>query len=144
MRAASPGISSGFTLADFLISLFLFTVVLMGTLNLVAVNLLNLRLTKNQRELENVAVSQLLDLVASTRCDPLDPLLEVCVDPDCIPKYKEISWEGKSVTCEWKTYEETVTSNEQVKTYRLEMYTYFTNQPLKTRAHVATKICYVQ
>ncbi|MCI0412780.1 prepilin-type N-terminal cleavage/methylation domain-containing protein [bacterium] len=133
----------GFTLVEFVISLFLFTMVLMGLFNLLSVNMLGLKLSKDQQALENIAIAQLQELITTTKCIPLDPLLEVCVG-DCPAKYRETDFEGRSITSQWKTYEENVTGSESVKTYRIEMFVYFTNKPVTTKKYVATKICYQQ
>jgi prepilin-type N-terminal cleavage/methylation domain-containing protein len=85
-------LSQGFTLVEFVISLFIFTIVLMGIFNLLSVNLLGLKISKDRQALENMAMAQLQQLTATTKCVPLDPLLEVCVD-DCPAKYKEVSFE---------------------------------------------------
>src|SRR5688572_23031342 len=86
----------GFTLVEFVISLFIFTIVLMGIFNLLSVNLLGLKISKDQQALENIATSQLQELVTITKCVPLDPLLEVCTG-DCPAKFKEVSFEEKPI-----------------------------------------------
>jgi hypothetical protein len=132
----------GFTLLEFLVASSVMMMTVMGITHVIAVELLNLQLTRQRLLLSNAANSELERLLA---LDPDDSDLSTDA-----PHSKDTTTENKiPITIEWIVTEEPIDEdgdgipdNDRIGILRIEMKTRMINRPVNNRIYVGRKIYY--
>jgi prepilin-type N-terminal cleavage/methylation domain-containing protein len=118
----------GFTLIELIVSLAVLMIVLAGILNLVAADLLTLKLSRHQALMKDVAESELNRLRS---LDFTDTDLDEKVGLHSVERQTA---SGLKITVEWKvTHEES--NNERITVKRIDLITYITAKPIKARTY---------
>jgi hypothetical protein len=132
----------GFTLLEFLVASAVMMMTIMGVTHVIAVELLNLQLTRQRLLLSNAANSELQRLLA---LDPDDSDLSTDA-----PHSKDTTTENKiPINIEWIVNEEPIDEdgdgipdNDRIGILRIEMKTRMINRPVNNRIYVGRKIYY--
>lgn len=121
--------SNGFTLVELIVSLAVLMLVLAGILNLVAVDLLSLKLSRQQALLKDLAESEM------NRLQSLD-FNDTDLDPEAaVHSVERTTSRGWKATIEWTVTEED-SGNERINVKRIGLVPYLTDKPIKSRTYV--------
>ena len=121
--------SNGFTLIELIVSLAILMALLAGVLNLVAVDLLSLKLSRQHALLKDLAESELNRLQS---LDFNDADLDTKAGVHSLERTTSKGWK---VTIDWTVIEEE-SGNERIKVKRIDLVPYLTHKPIKSRTYV--------
>ena len=132
----------GFTILEFLVASAVMMMTIMGITHIIAVELLNLQLTRQRLLLSNAANSELQRLLTLDADDS-----DLSTDA---PHSKDTTTENKiQITIEWTVAEEPIDEdgdgtpdNDRIGVLRIEMKTRMMNRPVNNRVYVGRKIYY--
>ena len=126
----SPSYENGFSLIELIVSLAILMALLTGILNLVAVDLLSLKLSRQHAMLKDLAETELNRLQS---LDFNDADLDAKAGYHSVERTTSKGWK---VTIEWTVTEEE-TDNERIRAKRIDLVPYLTHKPIKSRTYVA-------
>lgn len=132
----------GFTILEFLVASAVMMMTIMGITHIIAVELLNLQLTRQRLLLSNAANSELQRLLTLDADDS-----DLSTDA---PHSKDTTTENKiPITIDWTVTEEPIDEdgdgtpdNDRIGILRIEMKARMMNRPVNNRLYVGRKIYY--